>query len=76
MENHQLDILFNDFMESKIGFQPRGAEVARKARALQNAIKIGADFSDEIADLEYEATKNGYYAGWMAAISLLDIISR
>lgn len=69
-ENYYIDVLFDDFMAGNIDDQPHGATVVKAARALQAAIRSGADFSEDIADLEYISARNGFYAGFLAAQGL------
>lgn len=63
-----IDVLLSDFLETNTGSQPQADKMIAAARKLRTAISRGdADCSEQIADLEYAAIRNGFYAGFLAA---------
>lgn len=66
-----IEVLFEDFLEQNTVCQPQAAQMIAAARELRTAILTGdPDCSEQIADVQYAAMRNGFYAGFLAARGL------
>lgn len=69
--NDYIEVLLADFLEGNTGGNPHAVKMIEAARELRTAIMSGnADCSEQIADLEFAAMRNGFYAGFLAARDL------
>lgn len=72
MENKVIEALFNDFINTPNQGGELGTELHRISRILDDQISAGTVDCETVADYEYAATKYGYYAGFKAALDLLN----